>query len=241
MIRTLIFSLLISSSTLFSQSHKHWFAVKGGMNFCFSNTFIQSDFLTHSNLPKGMNSQSFGVGYTYLRNNSLVLNADFIYMQKGGYLDNIALSPDTEVDMTFRTQHLTIPLKVGVNVGKTFYAQFLFGLSTTFLLTARFQYDLDNVNYNIKPYAHSYIDLGMNAEAKTGYCFSDQLRFFLSVTYDRSFFKHKFYVDIPEPTKQMPAQVQYEFASLMIGLSYNIKGDWSVLKPKKKRKVKDEE
>lgn len=241
MIRTLILPLLIISNTLFSQTHKHWFAVKGGMNFCFSNTFIQPNFLSNSNLPKEMNSQSFGVGYTYLRNNSLVLNGDLIYMQKGGYLDDILLNPDTEVDITFRSQHLTIPLKVGVNVGKKFYAQFLFGLSTTFLLTTRFQYDLDNVSFNIKPYAHSYIDLGMNAEARTGYCFSDQLRFFISFTYDHSFFKHKFYVDIPQPTKQMPVQVQYEYASLMIGLSCNINGDWSVLRPKKKRKSRDEE
>ncbi len=232
----LIFLLILSQC--FGQTHKHWFGAHGGVAFSFAGVSLPEQNLS-SFIPdpaRGMTSYSMELSYTYMRNNSLIVNSDLIFVSKGGYLYSVLLDPNTKVNMAFNTDHLSIPVKVGINVGERYFAQFLFGFSATVFLSSKFIYELNATNHILKPKVKMPFDVGMNAEARTGYCFKDQIRLFLSVNYDRSFLKHQFTLDLPTNQNDIPMTIGYEYASVLVGLSFNIENNWSKLKPKKKFK-----
>lgn len=226
------------------QTHKHWLGVRGGMNFCYATARISDEFLVEQvRRLRGFHSYYAGFNYTYLRNNTLILSGDLIFLGKGGYVDYLQLpASGNQIDLTYSSDQISIPLHVGVNVGEKIYAQFLFGLNSTFVLNSKTYYHFQQKYYEEKPKYRSVFDLGMNAEARLGYCFKDQLRLFVSVNYDRSFLLQKFDLEIAntQTSNQLSFSVVHEYAAVCLGLSYNVFGDWQRLKPKKKTGNKKE-
>ncbi|MCB0476544.1 MAG: PorT family protein [Crocinitomicaceae bacterium] len=240
--RQLILVLLCAYSISFGQTVEHWFGTKGGMAFSFAGAKTNDDVLPGSPYaPKGMNAYYFALSYNYLRNNSLVVNADLIYVRKGMYQEQIKTNSGDFLDMKFSADCISIPLKVGVNVGRRIYAQFLFGFNVGLIVNSRFEYDFDQTHYLIKPYKRMPFDFGMDAEARLGYCLKDHLRIFVSVIYDHSFINQNYSMHLPNPVDDFSVSIQQVYATALIGMSFNFKADWNLLKKKKKIDLEEED
>jgi hypothetical protein len=163
-----------------------------------------------------------------------VLSADLIYSGKGVRQDNVYLTNSRLININYLSDYLSLPLKIGVNVGLTWYGQFKIGVVPSFRLNSKIEYENNGIAYRLKPMKNAFFDFGIIAEARVGYWFDCNIRFYLSIHYNHSFL-YSYYHFTPVHYQE-PMNTKFKHTSFSAFLGIQVPVDLSKLEFKKRMK-----
>jgi len=185
--------IILTLTTLNVVGQNHLIGIKGSTNWTnvsSNNIFIGSDYRT---------GLSGGLTYEYLIKKHFSLGADLIYNQRG-VTDNFPvldmLGNPTGVNAKYKNNYdyLSIPIKTGYNIGKTFYSFANIGLIPSLLVNAEMVSDKIDTNGKVDGYEvidlTKYVtkfDLAGLLEIGGGYKFMNGYWLYSSIGYQQSF------------------------------------------------------
>ena len=187
-----IILIILTVTTLKSVGQNNFLGIIGGANLTNATSV---NFLTTTNKTGFCG----GLTYEYLLKKHFSFGADIIYNQRGFNNDIVFTDKTgnpTGITSTnqFNYDYISIPLKVGYNIGNKFYGFANIGVSPSFLIDAKTKFptiDIDgnvngsetlNVTNNVTKF-----DLAGLVEIGGGYKFKDRYWLFTSFAYQQSF------------------------------------------------------
>jgi Outer membrane protein beta-barrel domain len=186
----LIIFYTVSSLNVFGQ--KHLIGFTGGINWANRSP--------NSNSSNRIGISS-GLTYQYMLNQRLSIEANLLYSQKG-FQDEVQFVNANQVligvdEVLTKTDYLSLPIKTGYYLGKSFYGFLNIGVIPSILLKANLDFpsyyekEINNDNadsFNIYNETSKF-DLAGLAEIGAGIKISNKYHVFTSFTYQKSFTK----------------------------------------------------
>lgn len=185
--------LILTLSILNAIGQTHLVGVKGGPNWTDINSV---NFVSHHNYKRGITS---GLSYDYLFGKHLSAGTDFIYNQRGFTYDQMQTDyfgnpTDNKYTTSFNYDYLSLPIKVGYNIGSTFYGFTTIGVIPSLLIlssisnpTSDFYGELNGSERIDMTNRVSKFDFACFAEVGGGYKFKNNIWLYTSLLYQNSF------------------------------------------------------
>lgn len=176
--KALIALFVISSQWAIAQNH--YFGTKAGINFSTVHIGnIQTTYITSVDYLK---SYTGGITYDYIFASNLIIGTEILYRQSG----YTTLVSDNHILLKYIDENISIPLKVGYQIGEKFIAFGNIGIVSSFLISSK-DYSLNNDdemslrNGRDNTDENPLYSLGGIAELGGGYSFKNDFLIYLSL------------------------------------------------------------
>ncbi|MCH7403742.1 porin family protein [Belliella kenyensis] len=171
----------------------HYIGVKGGVS---STNIASTNIFSDSNARLGLTA---GLTYEYLSNKYLSFGADLIYNQRGftietPFTDSQANLTGDSYTSIFEYDYVSVPIKVGFNIGTVLYGFANIGIVPSLLLDAKHTVPIyfeegefvENKTLDVTDTVSKFDFAGL-AEMGGGYKISMRTSLFTSLSYQHSF------------------------------------------------------
>ncbi len=175
--KVLIALFVISSQWAIAQNH--YFGTKAGINF--STVHIGSIQFTPITSVDYLGSYTGGITYDYIFASNLIIGTEILYRQSG-YTTEVS---NNHILLKYIDENISIPLKVGYQIGEKFTAFGNLGIVSSFLISSKF-YSYNNDDEMTLRGGRDNTDdktlysLGGMAELGGGYNFKNDFLIYLS-------------------------------------------------------------
>lgn len=183
-----IYLLILTITTLKVAGQTHLIGVKGGTNWM---DITSANFLSQTDYKKGITS---GLTYEYLFKSHFSVGTDLIYNQRGftndvvftDYFGNQIGDKRTAI---YKYDYLSLPIKVGFNIGTTFYGFTNIGfIPSVLMMASSMSPTLYNGSESVDVTSRvSKFDLAGFAEIGGGYKFKNSMWLYTSFAYLHGF------------------------------------------------------
>jgi hypothetical protein len=187
-----IFIIILTISTLKVAGQNHLIGVKVGAN---STNITSTNFISETDSRSGL---AAGLSYEFLIKRHFSIGADFIYNQRGVtydmvFTDNIGNPTGEKYITKFNYDYVSLPIKVGFNIGTKLYGFTIIGVIPSLLVEAKTTtptFDMDgnftgNKTFNVTNRVSKFDFAGI-AEIGGGYKFNNRFWLFTSFAYQHS-------------------------------------------------------
>lgn len=214
--------LILTFATITVNGQNHFVGLHSGVSY--TNAIVKNYPKNRINFRTGLVS---GLTYDYLFRNNFSIGSGIVYNQRG-YSRDVVFSPyytgepnDLIVSYKINRDFITIPLKIGFNYGKKYFAYANIGLTPSVLVEAYDVHPKLDFNGNDIPERTFWnkdllykVEIGGLIELGGGYKFTNRFWLYSSLMYQHSFTPILSYDRYPD--KEI---IHYGF-SLSLGLKY---------------------